>query len=605
MIRAENHFDFSFPREVVWPVLSKTDWLNRALGFPPVKYDVKPALEGGSRVTAAASVGGLTLRWLELPFEWLEPEFHRVRRVFDGGPLREVVAGLGLTSLPQDHCRATFYSEWTPRGLVGKALALVLAKKSRRDLQRVLAHVQKFLGGRRKILLPSLPSSSVHETALQSALAKLAEFGQPPELVARLEKFLRESPDVEMSHIRAFAVARQWSLEPWAVLGLFLRATRCGLLDLRWEVLCPNCRSSRQPPISSLANIKSAAHCDVCEIKFDAEFDKSVELKFSVNRSIRALEDQTFCLAGPGGKPHILSQVLIDAKSDKLWKWPSARYSLRLQSPQVSASAVVSPEEWPGPGERLVVRCDSDKFDLTRESVKTSEAREARLINPSAFPIQVSWHQLSWSEDVLTAARVSNWQEFRELFASEVISPSERVTVGSQVVMFTDLRGSTALYHSMGDAAAYSLVRNHFAVLTRVIGTHHGAVVKTIGDAVMASFSRVDEALQAVKLAFEQLPGANPGLAAPLILKTSLHVGPCLAVNANDKLDYFGTAVNLAARMVECCDGGDLTVSDDFFQRPETAQFLEGHKAVPVSSEMRFRGFNSPHRVWKIRMGKD
>ena len=171
MIRSENHFDFSFPREVVWPVLSKTDWLNRALGFPPVKYDVKPALEGGSHVAAAASMGGLTLRWLEMPFEWLEPEFHRVRRVFDGGPLQEVVAGLDLAALPQDHCRATFYSEWTPRGMAGNALAtFVLAPKSRRDLQRVLAHVQEFLGGRRKIVLPSLPAAPVNEMALQSGL---------------------------------------------------------------------------------------------------------------------------------------------------------------------------------------------------------------------------------------------------------------------------------------------------------------------------------------------------------------------------------------------------------------------------------------------------
>ena len=86
--------------------------------------------------------------------------------------------------------------------------------------------------------------------------------------------------------------------------------------------------------------------------------------------------------------------------------------------------------------------------------------------NPNPFPVVLSLDQVGWSEDILTAARVTNWQEFRDLFAHEVISPDEDITVGSQVVLFTDLRGSTAMYRSIGDAPAYALVRDHFAILT-------------------------------------------------------------------------------------------------------------------------------------------
>jgi class 3 adenylate cyclase len=158
------------------------------------------------------------------------------------------------------------------------------------------------------------------------------------------------------------------------------------------------------------------------------------------------------------------------------------------------------------------------------------------------------------------------------------------------------------MYHTLGDSGAYALVRNHFVALTEAIQSNHGTVVKTIGDAVMAAFSRVDEALAAVKEGFQRLPKANPNLDPPLILKSGLHSGSCLAVNANDKLDYFGTTINLAARMVECCQGGDLTVSDDLFQRPETAEFLKqgGFKATPM--EIQYRGFDAPHRVWRIAM---
>jgi adenylate cyclase len=102
----------------------------------------------------------------------------------------------------------------------------------------------------------------------------------------------------------------------------------------------------------------------------------------------------------------------------------------------------------------------------------------------------------------------------------------------------------------------------------------------------MAVFSRVDEALEAVGQMHRQLPAATSGTTAPLVLKSSLHVGSCLAVNANDKLDFFGTTINLAARMVECCQGRDLTVSDELFQRPEMAAFLKRSPAPSQPSEV-------------------
>lgn len=158
------------------------------------------------------------------------------------------------------------------------------------------------------------------------------------------------------------------------------------------------------------------------------------------------------------------------------------------------------------------------------------------------------------------------------------------------------------MYQGLGDAPAYAMVRDHFSVLTEAVRAQHGTVVKTIGDAVMATFSRVDEALKAVQQMHRKVPAATPAPGAPLVLKSSPHVGPCLAVNANDKLDFFGSTVNLAARMIECSQGGDLVVSDELFHRPETVQFLKAIPRPPSRAEVRFRGFDVPHRVWRIEM---
>jgi class 3 adenylate cyclase len=599
VIRFESRYDIAFPREAIWPVLSRTDWLNRSLGLPPVEYDLKPAKNGGSSTTAHSRLFGLEMRWQELPFEWLEPEFHRVRRIFETGPFLEVRIEMQFQEQPGNTTQVIFSVEIIPRNALGKLIAgRVLWPKAQYDMQRAIAHLEKYLHGNAKVVLPKLPTAPVNESALLTGLQKLRESGQPEALISRLEKFLRESPDVALGHIRPLAVAREWETDPWETLRLFLHAPGCGLLDLSWEILCPNCRSTRQPA-TSLAAIRSGSHCDVCQIAFDAEFDKSVELKFSVNAAIRPTDSQMFCLAGPGGRPHVVSQLYLEPNGERLWKLPAPGRSLRLGSPQIRKPVTFEQGDAVKPGERLVIQCGPSGFRVSCESASGRE-NTARIHNPNPFPVLLVWELTDWSDTILTAARVTNWQEFRDLFASEVISPTERVTVGSQVILFTDLRGSTAMYQGLGDAPAYARVRNHFSVLTEVVREQHGAVVKTIGDAVIATFSRVDEALEAVR----QMHGrfSVPDAAAPLVLKSSLHVGPCLAVNANNKLDYFGSNVNLAARMVGSSKGGDLIVSDELFHRPETTQFLSAIPKPAMPAEVQFRGFDEPHRVWRIEI---
>ncbi len=600
MIRLEKHYAIAFPPEPVWPVLSNTDWINRAMGLPAVEYELAASPDGGSVVTGRSRlpIGGM--RWREFPFEWQEPEFFRVHRVFESGPFTEVRLGMDLRKTPGG-TEIVCFSEMEPRNaLTAWLIRRVIGPKADRDMRRIVAHTAEYLQGKADVVLPDLPTHPADESALRGGLAKLRSSGQPPDLIARLETFLREAPDVALAHIRPLVVARQWQAGEWPVVTLFLHATRSGLLDLSWEILCPNCRSSRTP-VNSLRKLHRTAHCAVCQIEFDAQFDKSVELKFAVNPAVRPREEQTFCLAGPGGTPHVIGQLWLQPGETRTTSWPQPPRALRLRSPQVAGSVTLEASEGAAPGSLLAVVCDVAAFRLQREA-GGAEAT-ARFTNPNSFPVQISLEQLGWGDDILTAARATNWQEFRDLFASEVISPAEEITVGAQVVLFTDLRGSTAMYHGLGDAPAYARVRDHFTILSGVVAAHRGTVVKTIGDAVMATFSRVDEALAAVREMHRALGATHDRGVEPLVLKSSLHVGPCLAVNANERLDFFGTTINLAARMVGCCEGGDLAVSDELFRRPEMAAFLPACPAPPEPSEVRFRGFEEPHLVWRLAMG--
>ena len=97
----------------------------------------------------------------------------------------------------------------------------------------------------------------------------------------------------------------------------------------------------------------------------------------------------------------------------------------------------------------------------------------------------------------LSGKRLLMTQTFRDLFRSEVIKATEGIAIREVTLLFTDFKGSTALYHRIGDLTASVQVQRHFERLLDVTGRHHGAVTKTIGDAVMAAFSTPADAVRA------------------------------------------------------------------------------------------------------------
>jgi len=595
LVKIEETVELPHPRAAVWPILSRTDWINRAIGLPPVKYEIQPVPEGGTRVIARARLAGVALTWQEFPFEWIEPKSYQVRRVFLSGPLTEGVMGLRLRDT-SGGCAIEIFAHFTPRNVLGRLIARhVLGPKTMRDMRALVRHVSAHLSGRQSRVMPKLPTAAANPTTLALGLQRLRADHFPEPVVARLNTLLTEQPDVELSHLRPFAVARRWQADRWETLRLFLHATRAGLFNLSWEVLCPNCRSTRLPRTSSLRQLSRVAHCDVCNIKYDAEFDKSVELKFSVHPAVRPCDEQTFCLVGPGGKPHIVSQLYVEPGQQRDWDVPELTPDLRLRSLQVKAST-------PLPAADMEVVCHPERFEL-RVSPTRSKHPKVRVANPNAFPVLLALEQHDWDDEILTASRVTNWQEFRDLFATEVISPTEQITVGAQVVVFTDLRGSTAMYNRIGDAPAYALVRDHFKIMHDVVAAHHGTVVKTIGDAVMAVFSDLPEALAAVRQMHTQLAGIKSRTGEKLELKSALHTGSCLAVNANERLDFFGSTINLAARLVEHGRGGDLIITDETYWRDETRKFLGTAGDPGVSEEEHFTGAPAAVKFWRIPMG--
>jgi class 3 adenylate cyclase len=203
-------------------------------------------------------------------------------------------------------------------------------------------------------------------------------------------------------------------------------------------------------------------------------------------------------------------------------------------------------------------------------------------------------------EPHLTAKRLLTTQTFRELFRTEQIKGTEGLGVRDITLVFTDLKGSTELYERIGDLNALALVQQHFERLTDVTVRHNGVIVKTLGDAVMAAFLRPADAMKAALAMRSEIARFNAARSEPdLILKVGLHRGAAIAVTFNDRLDYFGQSVNIAARVEALADGGEICLTRDIHEAPGVQAILAPYL---VSTEpARLKGVNDEMPVWRIR----
>lgn len=124
----------------------------------------------------------------------------------------------------------------------------------------------------------------------------------------------------------------------------------------------------------------------------------------------------------------------------------------------------------------------------------------------------------------------------------------------SHTFLFADLAGFTALTEAMGDSDAADLAQRFYASAAELVEKHGGEQVKVIGDAIMV---RTDDAATAVRLAVCLVHEVGGQHFFPSV-RVGLHTGPAVQRDG----DWFGAAVNLAARVSGEAGGGEVLLSD-------------------------------------------
>jgi class 3 adenylate cyclase len=201
----------------------------------------------------------------------------------------------------------------------------------------------------------------------------------------------------------------------------------------------------------------------------------------------------------------------------------------------------------------------------------------------------------------LTAKRLLTNQTFRDIYRTDTMDVDQRLKITSLTFLFTDLKGSTELYDRVGDLVAFDLVRSHFRVLQEIVALEGGAIVKTIGDAVMATFPTPDRAVAAALRMREAMRSLNEaGGREDLLLKIGIHEGPCLAVTLNERQDYFGQTVNIAARVQGLAFSRSIFATGSVVEHLDAARLLETSGLEPVRQQRSLRGIAAQLTVYEI-----
>ncbi|MEQ9349121.1 MAG: DUF5939 domain-containing protein, partial [Alphaproteobacteria bacterium] len=320
-------WQFDSPPEAVWPLLADTVRFNEAAGVPRHAITETRRPDGGSVQHGRLQFGPLAVTWREVPLNWVWNHWFRHSRVFDSGPFRELTATLtltptaadgtgNLTGAPAEDATGTLAEydlDVVPRGLLGRLILLAgFHRQNGRRFGRLAAQARDFAGGRRDSVFdippPRRSPQLSRRAAAIAANVEATPYGHGA--AHRLATFLLNAADSEVERLRPLALARPWSLQPREATELFLEATKAGLLDMRWDVLCPRCRVAKASA-ESLDDLPRGAHCSTCDIDYDSDFSQNVELSFRPAPAIRDFESGAFCLAGPMSTPHIKVHVTV------------------------------------------------------------------------------------------------------------------------------------------------------------------------------------------------------------------------------------------------------------------------------------------------------
>jgi adenylate cyclase len=594
-VSVEQSFSLKAAPDKVWPFISDTDRMNRRVGLKGVQYTtIDEGHRTAARLRGQTRLGGFLTHYEEQPWEWTWTRGLSVHRDFEGGPIQWLEFAWTIQPEGEGTLLKVRIAALPRLGFMRPIVWLNLTQ-SAGGFAKLAEEIEAFVasGGGNPF---SKPASPVDQTSLERGLSELKKRGVSDSITEKLKRLIIEASDADCVRLRPFEVADNWGEERRAVLVAFLHAVPAGLLEMRWSLVCPSCRTSAAE-VPTLEDISPEGHCNQCDINFDAELDRAVEAGFKPVPSVRVVPPLLFCAAGPARTPHVLVQQNVRKSETKTLLGPPvpSRYTLFARGGARASLEIESD----GPQEATVRMLDGK---LEPADIFLGPWGTLHVVNASSEHRHVKIEKQEYASAAVTAHYLSTVAEFRSLFSKDLLKRGTPLKVSRVSLLFTDLTGSTQLYATVGDAAAFRFVDDHFDVLREAIARAGGTVVKTMGDAVMAAFVDDATAARAAIFCLESFDAwrKKTPQADGVELKVGLHGGPCYVVTANGTLDFFGQTVNVAARLQGLAGPGELVLG------PEELKLLPAdlREKLVVSEqfEARVKGVPEPVKVYRVHL---
>ena len=490
----------------------------------------------------------------------------------------------------------------------------------------------------------------INETLLDQLLAKLESVRSwSPRVISKLETLIRSGEDYSLFRINPIQFASEKGIAETEAIDLFLYSAKLGLFEMEWHLVCAMCGNIVES-FRHMHKLHATYVCKECAYENNATLDDYIQVAFTISRSVREI---AFHHPESLSADDLFFKYNLCRGAHSWWEgWDHEQlYRAVTQFLDYLVPGDTRRLDFPTEFGFIILANVTDKATLGL-LVGTDSAPDAQTVStqiadgklyvmdlPTAPPrvdlgyVAFSFDELShlqtgrlildienrmdhracvWVahfkgtpprklltfDPFLSGKRLITTQTFRNLFRTETVSANEGIGVKDITFLFTDLKGSTALYDQIGDPKAYFLVRQHFDTLGNVIQHYEGATIKTIGDAVMATFLTP---LDAVRAALEMLRGIeafNQNISDKLVLKIGIHTGHSIAVTLNDRLDYFGQTVNIASRVQGLADAGEIYISEDVYRFPGVQEALAHCKIA--SEQVAIKGVSEKIQVYRI-----
>lgn len=496
LVECTLEYDLPVTPEQIWPYLIDTSRMNRELGFPPRE---EREIDGENHIITVTL--GRTEEWIEKPWTWIYGKEVRNHRVFLKGWMKEQ-HGIFTLSPTTGGCKVGIYFRWSFSSSLNRFLFSFVPSVMQKKFE-------KFFQDKVKLI----KAASDEITRVQYPSLR--------------DYFLTADPlDLDRIHVKKVSEELQIPLEK--VIEECVSMVRKGEMSLSWDVVCPHCRGVRATN-SLLSSLQDENNCDPCGTTFNLDSKESVEVVFHLSPGFRSVPKVVYCAAEPARKKHIkLVQEILPGSTLSLdLPLSPGRYRLRKKNGE-SRMFTVGPDE---------------KFHLD-------------LRDPGLFTLEEAW----WYDDRLLAGEALSEPHIRSLVTEDHLKIGLKLNVGTQVILFTDIVGSTPFYKEVGDAQALRIVQAHYKKVAKIIEDHGGIIVKFIGDAVMAAYPALDRAMESAIHIHRAFDGTDPE--TPVKLRISMHEGNVLCANLNVGVDYFGNTVNRSAKIQKHAEAFQIAMTE-------------------------------------------